>query len=442
MSTNVKKHNTASASRIAHRYVQSALIGDSKELLEIYESKLKLYEGEARTAQEIQDFIDKNIESQADEIGLSYSRMNAELRSGKPNLWNELATIWESNRNDFNLKFESMSLAKSHAWGFENLKENAQPLFWSILQQFSLPANITKKVQAAAKYWDKSKLGASPRDKRPWAYVFDYKEHPASFLKNLGIWREHLALARECLAKGVPHGDGTKSKVQAGPFMLINTGSFSDEIMENVKQAVLKAVKAMTSIGLGKVCYGDMLVSKKISASGNILAFYVITSDEMFVRADAKATHDIVKTICHELAHRFQYKFSVPPRDIKNLYDTIARSGESNGIISGWPEIGRKVKFKGLDLIVTKVEKTKNKITLEQHPAPGLAKPTYSAPIEWWAENIDVGAKLEHSPDFKGFISPYAKDGGPGENFAEMVAYHALGELPAPLVSLLKPLIS
>jgi hypothetical protein len=99
MSTNVKKHNTASASRIAHRYVQSALIGDPKELLEIYESKLKLYEGEARTAQEIQDFIDKNIESQADEIGLSYSRMNAELRSGKPNLWNELATIWEFRKS-------------------------------------------------------------------------------------------------------------------------------------------------------------------------------------------------------------------------------------------------------------------------------------------------------------------------------------------------------
>jgi hypothetical protein len=336
-------------------------------------------------------------------------------------------------------------LGRSYESGFLYLREHAQPLFWAILQQLSLPANLTKKVQAASKYWTKSRLNAPRRDKRPWASGFRGIEAPAAYLEQMSVWREHMALARECLAKGVPHGEGTKSKVQAGPFTLVNTGSFPDEVMENVKQAVLKAAKGLTSVGLGKICYGDILVSKQIKARSNVLAFYIINSDEMFVRADAKATHDIVQTICHELAHRLEHKFmGSPNRAINSLYNTIARyDGVQAGAVSGWPEVGRRIKYKKLDLVVTRVDKVGNKITFEQPPAPGLIKRArYSAPLEWWVENIDVGAKIERSPDFNGFITPYAKKGGPGENFAEMVAYYALGELPAALVALLKPVLA
>jgi len=442
--TNTSTFKEASASRIARHYIQSALIGDPKELLEIYESRLKYYEDQnAKIAQAIQGFIDRRIENQADAINLAFSKFKADINSNTPNLWDKLVGAWESSYDGFKIQFEVTNLARRYFISFDSLREYAQPLFWAILQQLSLPANLTKKVQAASKYWAKSRLNKPRADNRPWAYAFRHKEYPGLFLANLGTWREHLALAYECLEKGVSHGESTKSKVQAGPFTLVNTGSFSDDIMENVKQAVLKAAKAMTNIGLGKVCYGDILVSKQIQSRSNVLAFYLLASDEMFVRADAKATHDIVQTICHELAHRFENKFSVPSRDINNLYKTIARYDGGQAIaMSGWPEVGRKIKYKKLDLVVVKVDKVGNKITFEQPPAPGLIKrKRYSAPLEWWIENIDVGAKIERSPDFKGFISPYAKKGGPSENFAEMVAYHALGELPASMVSLLKPLI-
>ena len=443
--THTTTFEKTSAARVANRYFQAALIGDPKQLLEAYESRLGYYENrEASIAQTIQNYIDGHIEKRESELDNAYSRLNFDLKSGAPNAWVDLTRVWEERHGGSSLRTEALMLARSYQTGFEQLREFAQPLFWAILQQLSLPANLTKKVQAASKYWTKSRLNSPRADKRPWVSGFRYIEYPASFLTNMGVWREHLALARECLAKGVPHGEGTKSKVQAGPFTLVNTGSFPDEVMENVKQAVLKAAKAMTSIGLGKVCYGDILVSKQIKARSNVLAFYILASDEMFVRADAKATHDIVQTICHELAHRLENKFSVSPRDINNLYNTIAHyDGVQAGAVSGWPEVGRRIKYKKLDLVVVKVDKINNKITFEQPPAPGLIKRArYSAPIEWWVENIDVGAKIERSPDFNGFITPYAKKGGPGENFAEMVAYYALGELPAALVALLKPVLA
>ena len=40
------------------------------------------------------------------------------------------------------------------------------------------------------------------------------------------------------------------------------------------------------------------------------------------------------------------------------------------------------------------------------------------------------------------FITAYAKSGGPGENFAEMVSFYALGKLPKEQVELLLPLLS
>jgi len=445
--TNTPTFEKSSAARVASRYLQAALIGDPKQLLAAYESRMDYQEREAERAQVIQNYIESHIEKRESELvsnlnELSFNR--ALVQYQEPNLLTTLSGVWVRRESGSSLKIQALMLGRSYESGFLYLREHAQPLFLAILQQLSLPANLTKKVQAASKYWTKSRLNAPRRDKRPWASAFRGIEYPDAYLAQMSVWREHMALARECLAKGVPHGEGTKSKVQAGPFTLVNTGSFSDEVMENVKQAVLKSANALTKIGLGKVCYGDILVSKQIKSRSNVLAFYLINSDEMFVRADAKATHDIVQTICHELAHRLEHKFmGSPNRDINSLYNTIARSDAQVVAVSGWPEIGRRITYKKLDLIVTKVDKVGNKITFEQPHEPGLTKRrVYSAPLEWWVENIDVGGKIERSPDFKGFITPYAKKGGPGENFAEMVAYYALGELPAPLVALLKPVLA
>ena len=37
---------------------------------------------------------------------------------------------------------------------------------------------------------------------------------------------------------------------------------------------------------------------------------------------------------------------------------------------------------------------------------------------------------VDENPDYKGFVSEYAKRGGPGENFAEMFAFYCMGRLP------------
>ena len=448
--TNTRTFEKTSASRVANRYFQAALIGDPKQLLEAYEGRMEYQERDALVAQALQNYIEANIEKRESELANAYSRLKVELNPST-NLWLNLTDEWSatasfrsSDRSKSGYS-RARSLAYGYSAGFDMLREHAQPLFWAILQQLSLPANLTKKVQAASKYWMKSRLNAPRRDKRSWTQGFPGIEYPDAYLAQMSVWREHLALARECLAKGALHGEGTKSKVQAGPFTIVNTGAFPDEVMENVKQAVLKAAKALTKVGLGKVCYGDILVSKQIAARSNVLAFYILNSDEMFVRADVEATHNIVKTICHELAHRLEHKFMGGSNlAINSLYNTIKRyDGVQMSSLSGWPEIGRKIKYKKLDLVVTKVDKIANKIKFEQPPAPGLIhRKAYMTNLQWWIKNIDVGAKIEKGPDFNGFITPYAKKGGPSENFAEMVAYYALGELPAALVALLKPVLA
>jgi hypothetical protein len=109
--------------------------------------------------------------------------------------------------------------------------------------------------------------------------------------------------------------------------------------------------------------------------------------------------------------------------------------------LDSWPDLGREVTFKGDNLVVLEVSKRENKIRFGEPPAPGrVQRKVYTAPLEWWVRNIE-GKEPERSPDFKGFITSYAEKGGPSENFAEMVAFYALGKLPKGLVDLLEPIL-
>ena len=330
---------------------------------------------------------------------------------------------------------------------FSVLKQSTGSLFLAILQQLAVPPNRVKKVQAAARFWAKSSMRFK-LDLSSWVTQLGtqdqkYLAHLAAYSDLLSTYREHVALVADVVVSARPHGEEATPKLKAGPFTLVNTGNFPPKVMEDVRQTVEKAAAAMTRVGLGKVCYGDVMVTNTITSKSNVVAFYILAHDEMFVRANVKPSIDSVDTVCHELAHRLENKFLQSARgEIQALYRTINRHVGLGPPTEGWPEVGHAVEYKGDKLVVLNVNRYTNKIQFGEPPTAGkMSRTVYTAPsLEWWAKNIE-GRELERGPDFNGFITPYAKSGGPSENFAEMVSYYAAGKLPSGLVELLEPIL-
>jgi len=319
---------------------------------------------------------------------------------------------------------------------FKGNQPGCQRLFWAILQQYRLPPNLQKSIEAAAKFWDK-KSARAPKPENTWNAYSQDVTYIEAYLGVLSTLRKQLLNAEAAIAKGQAHADpsvAAVTKFHVGSFDVVNTGGFDDETMKMAVDVVERAEKALTSHGLGKICYGDILISKQISSKSNTAAFYIPTSDEMFVRADAQASEATIQVVCHELAHRLQHKFLENKRgDINHLYFVILHSGDDDP--PPHPHIGDPVPYHGKVLKVTGFG-GRGSIQMKDPDDPNPNR-YMSAPVE------TVAALMGWKPAKKelDFITPYAKRGGAGENFAEMVSYYCLGRLPKPQVELLEPVL-
>ncbi len=328
---------------------------------------------------------------------------------------------------------------------FKRARNDARRLFWGIVQQFALPPQLQKSIEAANKYWSKER--ASVRTKAMKGTYDEDVEILASYLKTCAELQKQLANAEAAVVKGVLHSDpaqAAKTKFAAGPFMVVNTGGFDDDTMKKAVEIVLKAEKAMTSAGLGKCCYGDALVSNRLQKKGNVAAFYLPSSDEFFVRADLPDDSNTIQYVCHELAHRLDHKFLHNKKSAMiTLYAQLRREDEEREDIpvSAYPRVGEEYTVTGPwaerepgKTVKVKAINTRKK-TVQYFVKGEFGYPSkvfYEIPLQsWWVqfkgENLEVQAK----PAVLGkFVSHYAKTGGPDENFAEMVAYYVLGKLP------------
>jgi hypothetical protein len=141
----------------------------------------------------------------------------------------------------------------------------------------------------------------------------------------------------------------------------------------------------------------------------------------MFIRADADVSRDTVRIICHELAHRFEHKFMKDRWRIEELYNTIKGHGQIPK-----PKKGDKLQVKDKTVFITDVERNKVQMMNE-------AGTQYWIPLQVYRDMM--------TPSGYHFVTGYAEKGGPGENFAEMVSFMAIGKLPKEQVELLRPLL-
>jgi len=342
----------------------------------------------------------------------------------------------KTNREQYEIK-----MSVHGGLSFQRIKDVAEPLFWAILQQYVLPPQIRRGVETASRFWSKKKLTLRTKSMRGgYGETAEYLE---AYLKLCSMIRKQVTDAQLAIVKGKLHADpeiAAQHSKRVGSFNLINTGGFKDEVMEKAAEVVSKAEKAMQGVGLGKVCYGDILISKTISNKRNIAAFYVVNSDEMFVRANTPTDWDTARVICHELAHRLQFKFlTSKAQEINEVYRTLKTHSflSKSGIpMEALPKRGEELTNNGETFKVTSIDYMHKKIQFTKAgDPPNIA---YSAPAEYWFQL--KGVEPHQIPGFKGFITRYAGT-NPIENFAEMVSFYALGKLPDDQVELLKPIL-
>lgn len=408
------------AQRVATRFVLADSIGDPRKLLEDFKHQLVKFEV---------------LEPKADRL-IDHLKRMAEARGTGPEIqdqaaFHQLDGAWAST-----IYSDVSSVAVGTEYIFRQLRGFGQPLFWAILQQLSLPPPLLKKVQAATKYWSKSDL-KFPKAKEKW--MPRNGEKVLAYKKLLNEFHSQIDTAELALAKGKAHSEeGSTTKRPAGPFTVINTGGFSDEIVEKAIKSVEVSAKMMQGIGLSKVCYGDVLISNTLTSRTSVAAFYVINSDEMFVRANVSPDHDTVRFICHELAHRWEHKFGSGKRNaIVQLYATLNTKAMFETDYKDFPSIGKTFQYEGRELVVKDVDFRRKTVKFhDQNDPPNMLS---IAPIKYWKAKIE-GVPLP-AKDIE-FVTEYAKKGGPSENFAEMVSFYAVGKLGPKMVEMLLPILS
>jgi hypothetical protein len=441
------------AQRIVARFKGGALVADPWGMLRKFRQALDKWDEYVSDAKRIQD------------IYAEYHRMEA--RGGIPESRNnelsaELAEIDKSLRN-------AKAFVTTHYVGEFR---NSWNLSLTVLQKFSLPPALRKKVEAISRYWATKQKIRAPR--LPRGYGRDhYDAVVTTYLKYIDLTQEQLAVLTEAMTKGRPIAEGDAedaAKVKAGPFMLINTGGFPDDVMHSVADTVKKCAEYASTSGLGQVCYGEINVSQKIGRK-NTLAFYVIAQDELFVRADAKTSTNHIHNILHELGHRYEHKFLKNKNAPARMYmliggrhrEEIRKNAPKPGDVMVDQKTQSVYEVTGLSgttvhlrnkvepNVIEKVQEEAKKEILRRRPE--LAEPTPNnenilhfmmeavvnqslARLGVGQAKIDIESYYAHrgidprsSSDFKGFMSPYAAT-SQAENFAEMFAFYCTGDLP------------
>jgi hypothetical protein len=319
--------------------------------------------------------------------------------------------FYSSNKFDFFYKVKN---------GYVQFYNVAFELWLAFLQQYELTPVLRKRVEAASKFYSRRSVQKPAFGKEVEVYE-----------KYLATYRDQLELAKTILAQAKTRGQGGTDAgspaKKAGPFTIVNTGGFPDETIEEAAKVVETAAELLHRKGLSKVCYGEILLANTLSKA-NVLAFYLVGNDEMFVRANLKGKqHDAVRTVVHELAHRLHFKFlKSKDRDIRSIYFKLGmkEKDRQRAIINNpalRPQPGEKLVSKGKTYEVANV--VYDTVHLHQEGDP---KAKATVPLVAWLEMKGVDTSTHGASTF---VTTYAKKNHE-ENFAEMVAFWCLNKLP------------
>ncbi len=344
----------------------------------------------------------------------------------------------------------------------------------AVLQKYSLPQALRKKVEVIARFWSTKQTPRKP--KLPNGNIVHEDAAVSLYLRYVEDTRTQLGTITEAMTKGRPisEGDATDpAKVKAGPFTLLNTGGFPDDLMQSSAEAMKKAADLATARGFGSICYGEVNITQKIGAR-NTLAFYMIQKDEMFLRADAEISKDHIYNILHELGHRYEHKFLKRHQAPDEMYLLIGRK-HTKEFHREKPQKGEVLTDPKSGVVYEVVSVAGDTVHLRREPDPltlaQLRSKVITSLLEYqpdlkqadkakfdalvdvalqeFVQRAGVGSATVHlqgyyamkgidprkRPDFMGYITPYAAQSA-SENFSEMFAHYCMGTLPKGQVEL------
>ena len=309
--------------------------------------------------------------------------------------------------------------------------QTLQALATAVLQTYVLTPAQRKGMEFLVKK-------TQTRFRLKWGYSYPLDRKLA--LKDTKVvfeFYEALQAVDEAIASGkllqvVEHGTGTgTTSLRVGGFTLINAGGFSANEMKETADTMAIVHKLLVGSGLSKVCYGRVQITRSIGRNHNVLAFYTRGTDDLFVRGKTRSGKATVRTILHELGHRYGFKFlSGKASEIKRLYYQMEATTPDK---QAWklPTVGETVAVAGGEK-ATVVEVTeggkKVKYVIEGSDPP---IPRTISLDQWW-NYVDPEVKMRAHPVLPGFVSNYAKK-SPDENFAEMFSFYCMGDLPVNL---------
>jgi hypothetical protein len=401
-------HEDILALKVAARYMRSKSFGDPRMLLARFQSALDKYllpESELREAKDL-------------------FRGITEEDRGNPEHMKARKLAYQASRNVTS--------------GSPDLAEIGEPLFWSILQSFSLQPPLRKKVEAAAKAYSKV---YRPR-RRAKTFSAIYIEYIEQYEAYFNAAQQHLEVAREAINKGKEHSEApvegnpeTSTKIKVGDFTLVNTGGFPQKTMDEVADLVQKASSLLKTNGFGMVCYGNIMVTNTLKAN-KVLAFYVLAEDELLVRANFKSERDTLRTILHELGHRYQYQFMKGRgAEVQAFYhwmegEEIDRLKDKRDELL--PKKGDTIEIKGVTWEALSTTPTVSRsevvylVNMQTQDEPHMKA---KIELEGWLSYKGIKLRDLEDQSLRGFITEYAKRGGPDENFAEVFSVYCLGKL-------------
>ena len=292
-------------------------------------------------------------------------------------------------------------------------------LFTEILRLYPMSSSDRKVIERAIRFFSKQRVSL----RKPGIEI--YNDHVKEY-------QRFLEVAEAVVSKGIGHDETTT--LRAGPFTLINAGGFTEKQMEEVKKVVESADRKLKAKGLGKACYGSIQITNTVGRSSRVLAFYMIDTDELFVRGNLRGkTSAAEETILHELGHRIEKKYSDTGK-VRTLYNLISKKAERalHDLMKNkdnFPKVGDRIGENGKKYIVDGIT-FKRQLVIQVHKEDDPN----------WKGSLPMTAWMEQTKGSE-FVSPYAKK-SPSENFAEMISYYCRDLLPDDQVPMLQEAIS
>lgn len=293
---------------------------------------------------------------------------------------------------------------------FAKLINRGVTLSYAVLGSKKIPAGWEKKLELSIRVLMSAKK--TPTDTVAW---YDKNLANLHFLHNAATtWVEKSEDDAE-----------DNEKFQIGPFIVHNTIGLTGDDLEGIKNALSKAsvlIKASNVPDISKVLYGDVMVVGKLQKA-NVVAFYSIKEDTVFVRPFKNAGSDELFNTIHELGHRYIERF-IDKSVWLQWRRYHARVAWQHGDIPVIPGVGESLPFKikGVkgDPVVVRIEENRYYFSDSGY--------------------MNKSRIMEIMTRDAAYPTPYSAV-SPDEHFCDALALKAMGKLKEPHLSAFKTII-